>query len=281
MINQYKVANVQVSYYNDNEKVAALSAIFGNKEKTAKFTIDQSIDVDFILYTDRDNLESDGKWDIRVVNYHLDRKYRLPEDVGNFTNSVENNKHPYNIYKFYKQQFYRFPDMDKYDYVVWIDSTLLITNRHFVYDLLYRIKKKNDVVAAFDHQYRSGRYENEVARCRCDKRWRKQPNQPFQNLTKQKQFYKSQGFHGNYFKKLKISPMRERLGLWTTGIMMWNMRHNITKDFLDLWYLQTLNFTTQCQVSFPYCCWKFNIVPTYLPGNVYSNGLVKFVGHYK
>ena len=37
------------------------------------------------------------------------------------------------------------------------------------------------------------------------------------------------------------------------------------KTFLDLWYLQTLKYTTQDQIGFPYVCQKMNLLPYTLP----------------
>jgi hypothetical protein len=35
--------------------------------------------------------------------------------------------------------------------------------------------------------------------------------------------------------------------------------------FLDLWYSQTLKYTTQDQIGFPYVCQKTNLIPYTLP----------------
>jgi len=39
------------------------------------------------------------------------------------------------------------------------------------------------------------------------------------------------------------------------------------KTFLDLWYLQTLKYTTQDQIGFSYVCQKTNRIPHTLPNN--------------
>jgi hypothetical protein len=36
-------------------------------------------------------------------------------------------------------------------------------------------------------------------------------------------------------------------------------------QFLDLWYLQTLKYTTQDQIGFPYVVYKTNLIPYTLP----------------
>ena len=39
------------------------------------------------------------------------------------------------------------------------------------------------------------------------------------------------------------------------------------KNFLDMWYLHTLKYTTHDQLGFPYVCQKTNIIPFTLPIN--------------
>ena len=42
---------------------------------------------------------------------------------------------------------------------------------------------------------------------------------------------------------------------------------NDVNIFLDLWYLQTLKYTTQDQIGFSYVCQKTNLIPLTLPNN--------------
>jgi hypothetical protein len=57
------------------------------------------------------------------------------------------------------------------------------------------------------------------------------------------------------------------------------------KQFLDLWYLQTLKYTTQDQIGFPYVCQKTNLIPYTLPnddihGDYPHEKTMFFVKHY-
>ena len=40
------------------------------------------------------------------------------------------------------------------------------------------------------------------------------------------------------------------------------------KQFLDLWYLQTLKYTTQDQIGFPYVVQKTKLIPYTLPDEI-------------
>lgn len=57
------------------------------------------------------------------------------------------------------------------------------------------------------------------------------------------------------------------LGVWITCFIAFDIRNDKVKNFLDLWYLQTLKYSTQDQIGFPFTCQKLNIVPYTLPDN--------------
>jgi hypothetical protein len=57
------------------------------------------------------------------------------------------------------------------------------------------------------------------------------------------------------------------MGVWATCFVAFLNKDEDVKNFLDLWYLQTLKYTTQDQIGFPYVCQKTNIIPFTLPNN--------------
>jgi hypothetical protein len=58
------------------------------------------------------------------------------------------------------------------------------------------------------------------------------------------------------------------MGVWITCFVAFLHKDNDVKNFLDLWYLQTLKYTTQDQIGFPYVVKKTNMIPFTLPNNV-------------
>ena len=54
------------------------------------------------------------------------------------------------------------------------------------------------------------------------------------------------------------------------GITAFLHKDEHVKNFLNMWYLQTLKYTTQDQVGFPYVCQKTNMIPFTLPNNEIS-----------
>jgi hypothetical protein len=56
-----------------------------------------------------------------------------------------------------------------------------------------------------------------------------------------------------------------QFGMWVTAFVAFDNKNRRVRRFLDFWFLQTLNYTTQDQVSFSYCAQKLNIIPYTLP----------------
>ena len=54
-------------------------------------------------------------------------------------------------------------------------------------------------------------------------------------------------------------------GVWVTCFVAFLNKDEKISNFLNNWYLQTLQFTTQDQISFSYVCQKYNIIPFTLP----------------
>jgi hypothetical protein len=57
------------------------------------------------------------------------------------------------------------------------------------------------------------------------------------------------------------------MGVWITCFIAFSNKDKKISNLLDLWYLQTLKYTTQDQVGFPYVCQNMNIVPYTLPNH--------------
>ena len=105
-------------------KICFITAIFGSYEASCKKFKHQTIDTDFICFTDNKNIISNG-WTINTTPYHLLNKSSLDNDT--FVNSLCNNKHTFNVAKYYKQAFSNIPILKKYDIIVWLDGTIEIT----------------------------------------------------------------------------------------------------------------------------------------------------------
>ena len=253
-------------------KVAFISACIGTYEKSTKHHVPQSIDCDFIFFTDV-NIDNRGNWEIDRTPYHLLNLSRV--DTGVFRNSFVNNKHSFNMAKFYKEQFYLIPRLSKYDIVIWLDATIEIKySRTAEYVCRVFRDRPEMYVQTIHHHSRFGILQSEVKASRFFRYtstfWAGQP-QPFQDVEQQYRDYIREGYNESYWKDLNIRDLTYRnnvtthYGVWVTCFVAWNMAHSQSKVFLDLWFLENLRHTTQDQVSFPYVAQKLRAEPYTYP----------------
>jgi hypothetical protein len=104
-------------------KVCFITAIYGNYESSCKKYVPQTIATDFICFTDNPTIVSNG-WIIDTIPYHRTCKSEL--DNNTYINSLCNNKHTFNIAKYYKQAFQNIPRLQSYDVIIWLDGTIEI-----------------------------------------------------------------------------------------------------------------------------------------------------------
>ena len=78
-------------------------------------------------------------WIIDTTPYHIINNSPLDVDDENYVNSLKNNKHTFNIAKYYKQAFINIPRLKKYDVIIWIDGTIEIKNKIFFMCQIYEL----------------------------------------------------------------------------------------------------------------------------------------------
>ena len=248
-------------------KICFITAIYGNYELSCKKFAKQTIDTDFICFTDNNSIIN-NEWTIDTTPYHLLNKSKIDDD--NFTNSLCNNNHTFNIAKYYKQSFSNIPILDKYEVVVWVDGTIEIIydkTSEYILNNIY-----NEKIISWNHEYRNGILNNEVIASHIDKKytstkWQGQ-SQPYQDVKNQYECYLNDGYNDIFFKN--INSHTPHMGVWVTCFVAFLHKDKDVNDFLDLWYLQTLKYTTQDQIGFSYVCQKTNIIPFTLPNNEIS-----------
>jgi hypothetical protein len=172
------------------------------------------------------------------------------------------------VAKYYKQAFRNIPILKKYDVIVWLDGTVEIIYDRTAEYLLNNIKTAK--VIGWHHEYRSGVLEAEVVASNLPRYsstlWNNQV-QPVQDVAAQYKEYLSDGYNTDYLRTVVRTP---HLGVWITCFVAFLNNDADVADFLDLWYLQTLRYTTQDQVGFPYVCYKKQFVPFTLPNREIS-----------
>ena len=235
-------------YVNNDPKVCYITAIYGNYEASCKPFTKQSVLSDFICFTDSKNIESNG-WIIDNTPYHIINK--SPLDNDNYTNSISKNKHTFNIAKYYKQQFQNIPILKKYDIIIWLDGTIEINNPNVSECIISKIEKYK--IIGWMHEHRGGSLKKEVdGSCYGDRylsTFMNGQEQPYQDVNKQYETYVNDGYTDEFFKDTPVSNDKNKnnLGVWITCFVAFlNNDENVT-HFLNLWYLQTLEYTTQDQ----------------------------------
>lgn len=249
-------------------KICFITAIYGSYEKSCKKFVQQTIQTDFICFTDNKNIISNG-WVINTTPYHLLNKSKLDNDA--YINSLCNNKHTFNIAKYYKISFSNIPILQNYDVIVWIDGTIeIVYDKTSEYILNHIYEEK---IIGWNHELRYGLLSEEVKASHFNRytstHWNNQ-SQPYQDIDNQYKCYINEGYTDSYFKVLKSH--NPHMGVWITCFIAFLQKDKYVNQFLDLWYLQILKHTTQDQISFPYVCQKTNIIPLTLP-NQEINGV--------
>jgi hypothetical protein len=244
-------------------RICFITSIYGNYESSCKKFVKQTIETDFICFTDNINIISND-WIIDTTPYHLINKSNL--DTNEKINSISNNLHTFNIAKYYKQAFQNIPRLKNYDVIVWLDGTIEIIYEKTSEYILNNIFKYK--IISWNHEFRSGKLFEEVKASCFDRYtstfWNNQ-SQPYQDVNSQYANYVNDGYNDEFFQN--INSQNINFGVWITCFVAFLNNDTDTKEFLDLWYLQTLKYTTQDQISFPYVSYKTNLIPYTLPND--------------
>jgi len=244
-------------------KICFITSIYGGYEYSCKEFVEQTVPTDFICFTDNPNVIP-NQWIIDTTPYHAVNKCEFDDDT--YVNSLSKNTNTFNVSKYYKQCFQRIPRLQKYDVIVWIDGTIEITYEKTSEYILHHIYDRR--IIGWNHELRYGMLKDEVMasdfRRYTSTRWNNQ-SQPYQDIFTQYDDYVKDGYNDAFFKNMNShSP---HFGVWLTCFLaVLNHDPEISK-FLDTWYMQTLKYTTQDQISFPYVCQKTNIIPFTLPND--------------
>jgi hypothetical protein len=243
--------------------ICYITSIYSDYEISCKKFVKQTINSDFICFTDNKNIISNG-WIIDTTPYHLINKSEL--DTDEYINSLCNNKHTFNIAKYYKQSFTSIPILEKYDVIIWLDGTIEIIydkTSEYIINNIYREK-----IIGWHHEQRNGCLNSEVIAsnfCKYTGTYWNNQSQPYQDINLQYKHYLNDGYNDLFFKNIKSHT--PHMGVWITCFIAFLHKNEDVKKFLEKWYLQTLKYTTQDQIGFSYVCQKTNMIPFTLPNN--------------
>jgi len=265
-----------------DKKVAIITAIYGNYENSCKPCVGQSISTDLICFTDNPNINSNG-WELDTTPYH--NLYPSKMDMGYYINSMNkvkelkdfNNTHSFNIAKYYKQAWNNIPRLKNYEVVIWIDGTIEIISNTVSEYVLKKCQKYG--IVSWYHEGRAGNLIWEVEASylpRYLSRHYLGQAQPIQDVVGQYHDYIKDGYDENFWETIdRKEGVGEggdpsHFGIWLTAFVAFNNKSEEVKNFLELWYLQTLKYTTQDQIGFPKVVQDTKIIPYTLPDNIYK-----------
>ena len=148
--------------------------------------------------------------------------------------------------------------LDDYDTTIWIDGSVTVTSTSFVEIAL--ADTYPTPIAFFSHPERSCIYDEAVA----SMDYRKYDQTP---ILSQIACYRAAGFPRHW-------------GLWA-GTVIARHQSGIMKDLMSAWWEEILAWGIQDQISLPPVLRKFDVWPGHIPGDLYSNMLLKvdFAGH--
>lgn len=193
-------------------------------------------------------------------------------------NSLTRNRHPFNLAKVFKMQFYRFFDLTEYRAAVWLDGTIQIIGPQTAGLVFHLLAEQGRNLVTFEHSRRgllsaeavaskTEKYEGTHWGC-CD--------QPYQNVTRQYEQYLQEGFSEKWWLEEYDAPMgiskRPEWGLWVTSFVAFDLHSPTSFEFLDAWWRENVVHSTQDQVSFPFVAWKMKVYPFSLPSPGVSAG---------
>ena len=244
-------------------KIAFITAIYGGYESSCRNVVKQTLDSDFICFTDAPLISVDSDlWVVDRTPYHIVNKSKI--DNGSYFNSMKNNTTPFNVAKYYKEQWHLIPRLKDYDMVVWLDGTIEITNENAAKMLYDNIS--NDIIT-WAHEPNRTLDSERIAS--------KFPRYDGQKIDEQYKFYLDQGYDDSHFKKVNNGT-----SVWVTCMVAFANNSRV-HTFLDHWYLQNLEYSTQDQIGFPYSLWVNNIKPLTLASGKIKGSFHNSTIHHK
>lgn len=264
--------------------IVFVTALFGTYERSTKEPARQVGNASFIVY-------SDGQQRITKSWVMVDARHYLHAEMWRKRgrNSLANNSHPFNCAKFFKMNLHRLPELRTFDIVVWLDGTIKITNKYAATLVLEMVNDGQNFIL-FPHTARVGLLSNEVAVSSTTKKYTAKSwlghDQPVQDVSAQYEDYLRHGYVEQWW-LTKFGDRSERpegFGVWVTCFIVFDMRRQVSKAFLDMWWMHNVHYTTQDQVSFSYVAFKLSVAPYTLPqgsvkGDFDSNNLYRKKGH--
>ena len=260
--------------------VAIYTAIFGGYEKTFKEPSECSVPM-FGYSDNRTSIKLPKSikgvhgrkscWTRVFACHHLS----LDVTTGR-RNSIDSNRSPFNVAKFYKMNPHRLPELRPFQYVIWLDGTVQLS-QPLSFPLFRPVLEHTTTTTLFEHcaplhlagkasKCRHGLLKNEVNASMA----LLSDGEVYegQDFVRQKKYYLNEsGFRERWFQGEREAMDRPNYGVWVTCLVILNLRNRDTLRFLDQWWIENTNTTTQDQITFVFAAWRTGLLPHSLPGH--------------
>ena len=243
-----------IQNFNIKKEVAVICCNYGNYDiNENNINILNNNDIfDWFYFTDL-NIILD-KWNVINNDYH-----------SNNIKNIHNNDINRMISKYYKFQSLNIDILQKYKYLIWMDTAIMIENKDFVNNIINLLISNNNELFIFEH-YKRNNIKDEFFESMNLYKYKNQ------NMVKQVKEYIKNGLCDNK--------------LYETGFIIYKNCESI-KNLMNEWWNEINLYSYQCQISAPYVFYKNNITPfilnefnfkkTYLEGSVWKNNLYGYV----
>lgn len=229
------------------------SAIYGRYDRLKKQP-DQTIPVDFLCFTDCADLDQDGSWQvIRNIRRPLSPRMRA-KHLKILSHRIFPRGRP-NLLETFPTGIRR--QLASYDYLIWIDGSVQITNPDFAETVIGNIRKSGWTM--FSHPDRECIYDEASVSTKLEK-YRDQP------IAEQVESYRAEGYP-------------ERNGLMASGIIGRDARDERMVAINEMWWQENQKWTHQCQISLPVVLWRLGHSCDQIRANIWNNEWLRICEH--
>jgi hypothetical protein len=145
-----------------------------------------------------------------------------------------------------------------YDYVVWIDGSVLLRQQDFA-EYVETLMKKSDL-AMFRHPVRKCLYDEYNFCCRIRK---------------------LEDYDNSVRLWLENIDMPVDWGMWAGTVIIRKMRQSAVENLMNDWWQYIQKVTFRDQITFPYVCYRHKYTPYTIDENLYNNSLIFYGAHLK
>jgi hypothetical protein len=214
----------------------------------------QTVPTDFVCFTDSPRLAPIGPW--RIIRNN--RRNLSPRMRAKYFKIMSHRIFPHGRLSLREA----FPNgiwwqVTKYDYLIWIDGSVQIKRPDFVEQVISHIG--NSGWTLFVHPDRDCIYDEALASAEM----RKYQGLP---IHKQVENYRAEGYP-------------EHNGLVATGIIGRNPRDDRLRAINEMWWLENVKWTHQCQLSLPVVIWRLGRSFDAINLNLWKNELLEVLPH--